>query len=78
MNPSAAAQIENLLAQLSSDEKLRLIARIAQNLTEERPRTPQCLHGVWKDKFPADMDLDAALKEIRGGWQEDMEAGTCG
>lgn len=37
-------------------------------------RTPRPLRGVWKGKFPDDFDVDEALKEIRGAWQEEARA----
>ncbi len=34
---------------------------------------PQVLYGAWQEKMPADFDIDAALKEIRGEWLQDWE-----
>ena len=36
---------------------------------------PQVLYGAWQGKMPDDLDLDAALKEIRGEWLREWEAG---
>jgi len=32
------------------------------------------LYGVWKDKIPADADIDALLRDIRQEWTHDIEA----
>lgn len=43
-------------------------------LPAEMPaRCPQVLYGAWQDRFPADLDLDAVLNEIRGEWQIEAE-----
>jgi hypothetical protein len=31
------------------------------------PRLPKKLYGNWRSKMPAELDLDGALSEIRGG-----------
>jgi len=35
---------------------------------------PRVLYGAWQGKMPADLDLDAALKEIRGEWIQEWDA----
>jgi hypothetical protein len=35
---------------------------------------PQVLYGAWQGTMPDDLDLDAALKEIRGEWMQEWEA----
>ena len=38
---------------------------------------PQDLYGIWKDKFPENVDLDAALREMRQEWELEWdEKGT--
>ncbi len=32
------------------------------------------LYGVWKDKVPANVDVDELLRGIRGEWTRDFEA----
>lgn len=39
-------------------------------------KRPQALHGVWRGLFPEDLDLDAALKEIRSEWLKEWEEGS--
>jgi hypothetical protein len=70
---SSMQQIEALLDGLSRDELLSLIEHIARQLRQREQPPPQPLYGIWKDKFPEDADIDAALKEVRQQWQEDFE-----
>jgi hypothetical protein len=74
MNPNPVHQIESLLPLLSAAEKLQLIAHMVRDLIEQPPQPPRDLRGIWKDKFPPDVDIDSTLKEIRSGWEEDQEA----
>jgi len=78
MSASTVKKIESLLSLLSVDEQLSLIRKITDQLRRAKPGPPQSLRGVWKDKFPVDLDLDAALDEIRTGWHEDVENVTRG
>lgn len=65
-------QIDAFLASLSRDELLTLLEQIVQRLRHvEHP--PQVLYGVWKEKFPEEADIDAALQEIRSQWKEEIE-----
>jgi hypothetical protein len=32
---------------------------------------PKSLRGIWRDKFPHDLDINGALNEIRGEWEEE-------
>ena len=73
MSQSPRQQIEALLDTLTREEQLRLIEDIAVRLRQAEIRQPQSLYGIWRDKFPADLDIDEALKEIRGGWQQRLE-----
>jgi hypothetical protein len=66
-------QIESLLEGLSPDELLALIEHIARRLRLYEERKPQPLHGIWREKFPEDADIDATLKEVRHQWQEDFK-----
>lgn len=72
MQTAKQEQIETLLESLSREELLTLIERITERLRQAE-RKPQLLYGVWKNKFPEDVDIDEALKEIRGQWTEDLE-----
>jgi len=65
-------QIIQLSENLSTDEKQSLAVYLSSN--ESGPnRRPRDLYGIWKDGFPQDFDIDAALREIRGQWQREVE-----
>jgi hypothetical protein len=41
------------------------------------PRTkgrPKALYGAWQGKMPEELDIDAALNEIRGEWATEWES----
>ena len=70
---SQMKHIEALLEELSRDELLALIEYIARRLRQREERKPQPLYGIWRGKFPEDVDIDATLKEVRQQWQQDFE-----
>ena len=65
-------QIKQLSETLSADEKRSLAAHLSAN-ESGFDRQPRDLYGIWKDGFPKDFDIDAALREIRGEWQREVE-----
>jgi hypothetical protein len=64
--------IKQLSHALSDEEKLRLAAYLASMETSAN-REPRDLYGIWKNGSPEDFDIDAALREIRGEWQKEVE-----
>ncbi|HXH12390.1 MAG TPA: hypothetical protein VNP04_21810 [Alphaproteobacteria bacterium] len=62
---SPMQQIEALLEGLSRDELLSLIEHIARRLRQREERPPQPLYGIWKGKFPEDVDIDDVLAKIQ-------------
>jgi hypothetical protein len=67
-----------LADQLSFDEKLSLVEYLAQQLRQtETPsvtaqaKQPRDLRGIWKGKFPEDVDLDSLLHDIRHEWEKE-------
>lgn len=56
--------IKRLSEALSAEEKLSLAAFLSsiENSANGQPRD---LYGIWKDDFPKDFDVSAALREIR-------------
>ena len=64
--------IIQLSESLSAEERQNLAAYLSAN--ESSPnRRPRDLYGIWKNGFPQDFDVDAALREIRGEWQTEVE-----
>lgn len=47
----------------------RIIRELKEQLSAEEQGSPRAsLYGIWKDKLPADLDVDAMLTEIRSAW----------
>ncbi|MGZ8842475.1 MAG: hypothetical protein ACXW18_02360 [Pyrinomonadaceae bacterium] len=64
--------IKQLSQALSPDEKQNL-ATYLSSLETGKYREPHDLYGIWKDGFPNSFDIKAALREIRGEWQKEIE-----
>ena len=64
--------IKNLSEALSAEDKLSLAAFLS-SMENSPNRKPRDLYGIWKDGFPKDFDVNAALREIRGEWQKEVE-----
>lgn len=71
MTIAAQQQIDNLLTELTREEMLVLIERIAQQLRQAEERQPLPLYGIWKGKFPEVTDIDKDLQEMRNQWTEE-------
>lgn len=67
-------EVNRLIERLTLHEQAVLVERLARRLAQEiaPARKPQSLRGVWKDKFPPDLDLEAELAEIRTAWQREL------
>ena len=69
------AFIEKLASQLSAEDQLTLIDRLSRQSKSALPRSnsipkePLSLRGMWRDKFPKDFDIEAAVREIRSEWR---------
>jgi hypothetical protein len=68
------AQIDDMLVKLTLEEQLLVFERLAQQLrqTLQTQKKPQDLYGIWRDRFPANVDLDEVLQDIRQGWQDNI------
>ena len=75
MSTETMTEIERLLADLSREEQLRLIEKLAQRLQRpEKPAAPtRSLRGILSDPAYRKVDVDATLREVRSGWLEDLE-----
>jgi hypothetical protein len=76
MSEVTIMQVEQLLYQLPLEEQFtvveRLMQRSRQALSQATQRKkPQDLYGIWRGRFPADFDLDAALDDIRHEWERE-------
>ena len=61
------------LSENLSLEERRNLAGYLLSMESGPNRRPRDLYGIWKDGFPKDFDIDAALREIRGEWQREAE-----
>lgn len=68
-------EVTQMAERLSPPEQLRLVEHLAKRLRTQtlEAKKPQSLRGIWKGKFPEDMDIDADLKEIRGEWLKELD-----
>ncbi len=60
---------KELALNLSPEEKEALAEYLAEFNGEKPPEKAQSLRGDWSDAFSEGFDVDAGLKEIRGGWR---------
>lgn len=69
--------VEELADQLSLEDLQKLIDRLKNRLLRAdesdavAERQPLDLYGAWRRRFPDDIDLDAALYEIRHEWEKE-------
>jgi hypothetical protein len=66
MSQTLLADVERLARELTRSEQLILLERLTGGSRDRRPRD---LYGIYRDRVPADFDLDSALAEIRSAWQ---------
>ena len=74
MPPPTLAEVEQLASQLPAEEQRSLVERLKLRLTSPATANgPRSLRGIWKGKVPEDFDVEAAIREIRTQWHEDLE-----
>lgn len=64
-----------LADKLSPSEKIKLLKHLAMSL-ENFPfekKKPQSLRGIWKGKFPEDIDVEKVIREVRDEWKEELD-----
>lgn len=72
MDRTSLDHVERLAFELPKQQQLELLEHLAAHLRGAiAAPARQDLYGAWKGKFPEDFDVDAALSEIRSGWQSD-------
>ena len=72
MSQAALTLVEQLASRLDAKEQLALMEHLAANLRRgSTPSLPRSLYGIWRDRFPDDLDIDAILTDIRSDWQRD-------
>jgi hypothetical protein len=75
MSESLLEEVKRMAQRLSLVDRVTLVDELAHSLGQEsandQGRRPQSLRGSWGGKFP-EIDIDAALYEIRHEWEEDL------
>jgi hypothetical protein len=73
MSETTLMRIERLLDQLTFEEQITVVEHLARRLRQavQKQKQPQDLYGIWRDLFPDDFDLDAALSDIRREWERE-------
>lgn len=67
MNRPVLSEIEQQALQLSPDEQLVLLEKLAHSIRSGYLRkAPRKMYGAWRGHFPESLDVDRALREIRG------------
>jgi hypothetical protein len=64
--------IKQLTESLSDEERRSLAAYLSSN-DRNVNHNARDLYGIWQHGFPSDFDIDAALREIRGEWQKEVQ-----
>jgi hypothetical protein len=73
MSETILMRVERLLDQLTIEEQITVVEDLARRLRQavQKQKQPQDLYGIWRDRFPADFDLDVALSDIRREWERE-------
>jgi hypothetical protein len=75
--------VKRVAERLSFEDQLHLLEHLAKQLREVGGTSgaavpgetgqPESLRGIWRDHFPTDADIDAALHEIRHEWEKELQ-----
>lgn len=70
--------VEQLSGQLPIEDQRTLSEHLKAKLSNgsavaDGERKPQDLFGLWRGAIPEELDVDAALKEIRHEWEKELE-----
>jgi hypothetical protein len=63
--------LKHLADDLTPEEKQALAQYLTRTESAGALVQAKSLRGIWRDKFPDDLDIDGALNEIRGEWVEE-------
>ena len=71
-------QIEQIVSQLSTNDQYKIFLGLKNRLQQtpplvEAPGQSHSLRGIWAGKFPDDLDVMAAIREIRDEWKQELE-----
>lgn len=68
-------EVTKLAERLTTAEQLELVEHLAHRLRSKTApeRKPIDLYGVWKGKFPEDIDVVSDIRQIRDGWKKKLD-----
>jgi hypothetical protein len=73
MGTTTFEDLTELVGQLSTEDKLRMVEYLAQSLREHQETGHRKdLFGIYRDLVPDNVDIDSALTEIRHAWKEGL------
>lgn len=80
MTSGTLEDLKQLAERLSFEEQLSLMEHLVQQLrarqgangTPTPEPKPRSLRGIWRDHFPTDIPIDAALHDIRHEWEGEL------
>jgi hypothetical protein len=73
MGTTTFEDLTELVGQLSTEDKLRMVEYLAQSLREHQETGHRKdLFGIYRNLVPDDVDIDSALTEIRHDWQKEL------
>lgn len=67
-------QIEEIAMRLDPIERKQLAGRLLESVEPPKHGELFKFTGRWAGKFPADVDVEADLKEIRSEWLKEWDA----
>lgn len=74
MSQETLTKVTQMALELEPNEQLVLVEGLARSLRRHKQRRPRkSLFGIYKDKLPDDIDLDAMLREIRSEWFKELD-----
>ncbi|MDQ3220063.1 MAG: hypothetical protein M3Q26_04835 [Acidobacteriota bacterium] len=68
--------IKRLTHTLSPKQRAELAEYLEKPNGQSTPKKPVSLRGIWKDKFPDDVDIEKVIRDIRDEWKEELDLYT--
>jgi hypothetical protein len=70
--------VERLASQLSAEDQQLLAEHLTNKLRNGTSiggisRKREDLYGIWRGKFPEDLDVEKEIREIRDEWKKELE-----
>jgi hypothetical protein len=66
-------KIKNLAHSLTPQQRADLAEYFAKTKSKQMQTKSVSLRGIWKGKFPDDLDVPVLIRDIRDEWKEELE-----